>query len=231
MDTLMGRWPIATAETLPHIIRELSIRKYDFLEDPIPLDRWFPGASEQERREAIRFAPMPFACRMQLPNGSRGAYFWGEYKNHMTVFVLVEGMVLLTLEYKPGIDTKRITVVPISGVPCKKDAPRGDENEREKMDNCVRREFGEEVGLMLGNVEFLGEVQKANAACYRYRGQILEPFQDVPMNRDRLEYMAIIAMPLTDWLTVCRRGTTEHYCIEALADSVTHTALSTPVTR
>ena len=225
MEKLLGRWPIATVETLPQVIRDLNIKKYDFLQDPQVLSDWLVSASEKERAEASRFAPKPMACRMRLPNDLEGSYFWVEYRDHMTVLVLVQDMVLLTLEYKPGVDINRITVVPISGVPSKKDAPEGGESVIERMNNCVQREVQEEAGYILKSFEFLGEVQKANSSCYRYLGFLEQPLREVPTNRDRLEYMAVVAMSLSDWRSVCRQGSTEYYCIEALADSTTSAAV------
>jgi 8-oxo-dGTP pyrophosphatase MutT (NUDIX family) len=149
------------------------------------------------------FGPQNFVARHENPSTGEGFNgFRSVFKPCSMVFAVVDGLVLVTAEWKHG--NNRITIVPVAGVPGKAEA---DLPLREKMRRTALREWEEETGTKLVSVEALGPeegiwsvVRQTESHCFPYLGTVATPIQKGPTKLDQNETLIMVAFPLSEWV-------------------------------
>lgn len=206
MNKLFDCWPIVTSENCFGVIRDLGIKKWPLVNE-MPIAEYLASATEEQKKDYLRFGPKIFAAIHTQPSGKSFEGFLVRLKPASLVFALVadesgKQYVLTTAEYKHGND--RITIVPVAGVPSKaeKDLPLP-----EMMAQVALREFREETGIELVSVKSLGPaagtfstVRNVDVAMFPFVGEVKMPIVKGETKLDKNEQIAMVAFPLNEWM-------------------------------
>lgn len=232
MEQYLG-WPVVTAESCFEVIRELGIRSWPKTQEPEPLDLFLSYATEAEREECHRFGPRSFVARHLDPrrrvpfNGFRTLF-----KPSAVVFALVDGMVPMTAEWKHG--NNRVTIVPVAGVPGKKEADLSTLAER--MRATAFREWEEETGTTLAyaiplapSYGIYSAVRPAEIRYFPFLGEVQRPIERGATKFDEDGDIAMVLFPLEEWLLLIENpdlwDANPEFGLEMCARDVTYAAL------
>lgn len=232
MSEFLG-WQIVTADNCFGFVRELGIRPWLKVQEPESLDHYLKRTTNPEWDEYQRFGPKSFVVRYQNPHANEPFNgFRSLFKPSAVVFALINGMVPVTAEWKHGND--RITIVPVAGVPSKKeqDLP----SLAARMEATAIREWKEETGTELASVTPLSPscgiysaVRPAEIQYFPFLGEMRLPIKKGPTKFDLSENAAMILFPLKQWLTLIESSDlweqNPDFGLEMCARDVTYAAL------
>lgn len=203
MENLHGV-PIVSAENVFSFLADQDIVRWDPATKPVMLEEFLDGnISDDERAEALRFAPKTEVVTLFNPKGSlyRGYRTCG--KNWATTMCLLPGdLIPIIGEFKHGVN--EVVLVQPSGVPSKVDEG--------SMERCALREFTEETGIPLSKLIPLS--QSGLAVSSRNNTQKYFPFLGIadettawgPSKLDDTELLKLMLIPLSEWLKLISSG-------------------------
>ncbi|MBI4095169.1 MAG: hypothetical protein HY435_03185 [Candidatus Liptonbacteria bacterium] len=226
-------WPIVTAANCFDVIRSLGIKPWQQVREPEPLDSFLSHATEPEKDEYRRFGPKNFVVRYRNPHtGEPFNGFRSVFKPAAVVFALLDEHVPVTAEWKHGND--RITIVPVAGVPGKKEAELPTLADR--MRATAIREWNEETGTELSSVTPLSPpsgiysaVRPAEIQYFPFVGRVKEPVVKGPTKFDANEHLKMVLFSLNEWLALIETNELwdqrPEFGLEMCARDVTYAAL------
>lgn len=225
MRTAYGVPVVDSAATLPQAVTELGIVPWERSRpEPMDLDRYRAildggvGSLLRMRREEIeRFAPKIEVLHLVSPDCAKdGVYFRSVGKNWVTVFATVPDpgpglfdvvkdkwwnqLVPIVAEWKHGAE------VIVIGPPC------GSLEEGESPRDCAMREFLDETGFELADVEPLvpsGLAVSARQSTQQYLpcfGTVKEPITRGEVKLDKTEHLKLMFVRLVAWVDFVLSG-------------------------
>lgn len=198
------KWPVFTAETIFQGVRDLGIKSWPRLSEPVAITDYLRDASPEQLATYNRFAPKGSVVYHTNPHNDK--IFDGfkvDFKPYACVFALINGMVPVTAEWKHGND--KITLVPVCGVPGKgEDAFATLE---EKMYATGMREWNEETGTRLKSLTPLSgpdgiysTVRNCKVQCFPFLGEVEDNIVQGPTKFDDTEHLKMVMVPLPEWI-------------------------------
>lgn len=144
-------FPVVSADNVFDVLAERNIRPWAQTNPVISLADYLQQPLSEPQRSELRFAPKTEVVSLTDHHGNPFRGFRTAGKNWTTVFTLLPGNLLpIVGEYKHGVD--EVVLVPPSGVPHKEDLQTPN-----PWTTCAQREWEEETGLKLRNVEPLSD--------------------------------------------------------------------------
>lgn len=225
-------FPIVTASNCFDFVRAQGLKPWPIQNGPVPLEKWLAQATESQRYMFERFGPKSFFLQYADPRSSKvDDYFRTVFKSSVVVFALVREHVLVTAEWKHGND--KITIVPVAGVPNKKEDALP---AVARMAKAAFREWEEETGTKLEKLEPLSPesgiysaVRPATISYHPFLGTLEEPIVRGPTKYDNNEHIVLVAFHLTEWLKLIETPTlwdsNPEFGLEMCARDITYAAL------
>lgn len=231
-------WPVLLANTCFESIRDLDIKSWQKLADPIPVTTFLETATPGERGDYERFAPKAYAVKHQNPyTGKTFDGFTTHFKPYACVLALIEDedgneYIPVTAEWKHGND--RITIVPVCGVPNKDELAFG--NMADIMHAVGMREWKEETGTELESLVPLSSsqgmwatVRNSSVQCFPFLGIMKTPVFKGTTKFDDTEHLAMVLFPLKEWVKLIESNDlweqNPDFGIESCTRDVTYAAL------
>lgn len=218
--------PVVNAGNCFEVIRQEGIVPWQKIAEPQDLLAFLKNASIPDQSVFDRFGPKTSVVFYESPhNGKPFTGFRTYLKPYACVFALIDGMVVVTAEWKHGND--KITLVPVCGVV---------EPDEAHMEEAAKREFLEETGFTLKSTQLLSpasgiwsQVRNVHVQCFPFLGEVDTDVARVPAAFDSMEHLLMVLFPLEEWLKliedpVCFMGN-EEFCLEACARDVTYASL------
>lgn len=226
-------WPIVSEKNCFDVVRNLGITPWNKVSEDVPAGEFLNSASSAQRDDYERFAPKPFVASYENPS-DRSVFTGFKIKStpYVSVFVVIDGLVAVTAEWKHG--NEKITLVPVSGVPGKEES--GLVTVQEKMAHAALREWREETGTLLSSITPLssGEgifsnVRNTTSQYFPFLGRLQNPIHIVGTELDEHEQLSVLLFPVNDWINLlekpCPWEKNPDFGLETCARDITYRAL------
>lgn len=195
---------IVDHRTIFEVVTSLDIKMFPLRGERMTNEAFLKVAKPEDAKKLIDYGPKPYVQEYWHPHNDEPYFaFKCDFKAFACVVVLVDGMMLLAVEWKGGT----ITIAPICGTvsPAEKDLPTIDE----QLLTTAIREVREEAGIVTNKIYPLtGKrrldqvVRNSTAPCYLYGADLTSPLEIVPVKRDPDEHIELLLMPVTEWMAL-----------------------------
>lgn len=200
-------FPVITSETVEEVLQKYNVLPWQKITDPVTLSQFENSKLNDEERLELRFAPRVEATQFLTPNKKRFRGFRTVGKHGTVVFVLLpENYVVVCAEFRHGVERVLLNLP-------------GGLLDAESPVEGAKREFEEETGIELENIEQINQVgvpiigRNTTATNFSFIGIPRKPVIAKTKKLDEDEFLETFVVPLSDWLTLATLGWIDSHSI------------------
>lgn len=199
--------PVANADNVFEVLRSVGIVKWKRIGDPVAIADYLKMDLTEEENKDIKYLPQVEVAGFQSPNGELFKGFQFSGMSGVRVFTLIDEFIPVCGEFHHGCEEIIL------------DLPGGHIESEEDYAVCAKREFEEEVGMILEKVIPLGSrgvfihARRTKAKNFSFLGVTKDPMIFQKQYLDRNERLKVVLVSLDDWLKLIEREFVQSYSV------------------